>query len=197
MPEKHKETVLEQDDRQALEQFLKQIRSQALAFTVVRLRDEDMALDIVQDTMIGFVKAAPGYAEEAWTNLFYKILLRRITDWQRKVAWRARLCHILPFSQLGDTDDDDDGNSLDSHAGAATPDTAESAYHATILSGHFERVLQSLPARQQEAYLLRQWQGMNVKETADIMGCSQGSVKTHLSRAMQTLRAELGEWLDG
>lgn len=186
------------DSPPELEPFLRRIRSPALAFAVVRLRDEDTALDMVQDTMIGFVKAAHGYGEEAWTNLFYKILQRRITDWQRKRAWRNRLCHILSFSQLGNADDDDDEeDKMAAHAGDTTQDTAESAYHAGILSGHFERVLQSLPARQQEAYLLRQWQGMSVQETADIMGCSQGSVKTHLSRAMQALKAQLGEWLDG
>jgi RNA polymerase sigma-70 factor (ECF subfamily) len=187
---------LKPDSQPELEPFLRRIRSPALAFAVVRLRDEDTALDMVQDTMIGFIKVAANYEVAAWKNLFYKILLRRITDWQRKVAWRNRLCYILPFSQLGNADDDDEEDNMAIHAGNATPDTAESAYHAGILSGHFERVLQSLPARQQEAYLLRQWQGMNVKETADIMGCSQGSVKTHLSRAMQTLREQLGEWLD-
>lgn len=108
------------------------------------------------------------------------------------VKWHgASVYHILPFSQLGDADDDETEEAV-THAGNATPDTAASAYDAGILSGHFERVLQSLPARQQEAYLLRQWQGMNVKETADIMGCSQGSVKTHLSRAMQDLKGATG-----
>ncbi|MBU0656976.1 MAG: sigma-70 family RNA polymerase sigma factor [Gammaproteobacteria bacterium] len=184
------------DSQPELEPFLRRIRSPALAFAVVRLRDEDTALDMVQETMIGFVKVASGYGEEAWTNLFYKILLRRITDWQRKVAWRTRLCCILPFSQLGNADDDDGEDNITAHAGNTIQDMAESAYDAGILFGHFERVLQSLPARQQEAYLLRQWQGMDVKATADIMGCSQGSVKTHLSRAMQTLREQLGEWLD-
>lgn len=185
---------MEQDSGAGMEPFLRRIRSQALAFAVVRLRDEDAALDMVQDTMIGFVKAAQGYGEEAWTNLFYKILLRRITDWQRKAAWRNRLCHILPFSQLGDADDEEDDFFI--NTGNAIPDTAASAYDAGILSRCFERVLHSLPPRQQEAYLLRQWQAMSVKETADIMGCSEGSVKTHLSRAMQTLRVQLGEWLD-
>lgn len=185
------------DSRSALEPFLRRIRSKALAFASLRLRDEDTALDMVQETMIGFVKVAQDYETDAWTNLFYKILLRRITDWQRKVAWRKRLCHILPFSQLGDADDDDEEtDETFTHAGNATPDTAESAYDADILSGQFERALQSLPPRQQEAYLLRQWQAMSVKETADIMGCSEGSVKTHLSRAMQTLKTQLGEWLD-
>ncbi|WP_287600048.1 sigma-70 family RNA polymerase sigma factor [Thiothrix sp.] len=183
------------DTRSALEPFLRRIRPQALAFASLRLRDEDTALDMVQETMIGFVKVAANYETDAWKNLFYKILLRRISDWQRKVAWRNRLYHILPFSQLSDADDDETEETF-THAGNATPDTAESAYDAGILSGHFERVLQSLPPRQQEAYLLRQWQAMSVKETASIMGCSEGSVKTHLSRAMQTLKEQLGEWLD-
>ena len=184
------------DTRSALEPFLRRIRSPALAFASLRLRDEDTALDMVQETMIGFVKVAPNYEAEAWKNLFYKILLRRITDWQRKTAWRNRLYHILPFSQLGNADDDAEIEEIVTHADNATLDTAASAYDAGMLSGQFERVLQSLPPRQQEAYLLRQWQAMSVKATADIMGCSEGSVKTHLSRAMQTLKEQLGEWLD-
>jgi len=88
---------LKPDTRSALEPFLRRIRSPALAFASLRLRDEDTALDMVQETMIGFVKVAPNYEAEAWKNLFYKILLRRITDWQRKVAWRKRIPHPAVF----------------------------------------------------------------------------------------------------
>jgi RNA polymerase sigma-70 factor (ECF subfamily) len=50
-----------------------------------------------------------------------------------------------------------------------------------------EAEIQKLPARQREAFLMRYWQDMDVAETAAAMGCSEGSVKTHCSRATHTL----------
>ncbi|HHL18548.1 MAG TPA: sigma-70 family RNA polymerase sigma factor [Thiothrix sp.] len=185
---------LKQDIERKLERFLYEIRSKTLAFAVFRMKDEEAALDILQDTMIGFVKSVPRYEEEAWTNLFYKILTRRITDWQRKITWRRKLRHILPISRLGKEEDGDSNLYTDTYNSASNP--AEEQMVATELAGQFETALQALPARQQEAYLLRQWQGVSVKETAFIMQCSEGSVKTHLFRAMKTLKEQLGEWID-
>ena len=177
-----------------IERFLGEIRSKTLAFAVFRLKDEETALDILQETMMGFVKSAHQYDEAAWTNLFYKILTRRITDWQRKQTWRRKLRHILPFSALGDTDDGEDNYYTD--ADNTQSDLVHAQQSADELAGQFESVLQLLPARQQEAYLLRQWQGLSIKETAKIMQCSEGSVKTHFFRAMQSLKEQLGEWID-
>ena len=176
-----------------MEIFLIKIRVKALAFAVFRVKNEDIALDIVQDTMIGFVKSAKKYDDSAWKNLFYKILTRRVTDWQRKTIWRNKLRHFLSVSQLNDEEQEQyaqtaelslDDNSVESHA------SSEELYKK------FELALQGLPARQQEAYLLRQWQGNSTEQTAQIMQCSQGSVKTHFSRAMQQLRKQLGEWIN-
>lgn len=177
-----------------LEPFLIKIRTQTLAFAVFRLKDEETALDILQDTMMGFVKVAHRYEQEAWKNLFYKILTRRITDWQRKETWRRKLRHILPISRLSKTEDHQDN--FYTHASNTASNPAESQMATDELAENFEAVLQQLPARQQEAYLLRQWRGLSVKETATIMQCSEGSVKTHLFRAMKTLKEQLGEWLD-
>ena len=185
---------LNQNIEVKLERFLSEIRSKTLAFAVFRLKDEEAALDILQEAMIGFVKSAQSYDEEAWTNLFYKILTRRITDWQRKQTWRRKLRHILPFSHLGELEDDVDNYYTDENNTASNP--AQSQLGANELANHFEAALQLLPSRQQEAYLLRQWQGMSIKETATIMQCSEGSVKTHFFRAMQSLREQLGEWID-
>lgn len=185
---------LDQNNKVNLERFLCEIRSKTLAFAVFRLKDEEAALDILQEAMIGFVKSAHNYEEEAWTNLFYKILTRRITDWQRKQTWRRKLRHILPFSHLGETKDDLDNHYTDEDNTASNP--AQAQLGADELAKHFEAALQLLPSRQQEAYLLRQWQGLSIKETAVIMRCSEGSVKTHFFRAMQSLREQLGEWID-
>jgi RNA polymerase sigma-70 factor (ECF subfamily) len=185
---------LKQDIERKTERFLYEIRSKTLAFAIFRLKDEEAALDILQETMMGFVKSAPRYEEEAWTNLFYKILTRRITDWQRKITWRRKLRNILPMSRLGEAEDGRDNLYTDEYNTASNP--TESEFAATKLGEQFETVLQALPARQQEAYLLRQWQGFSVKETAIIMQCSEGSVKTHLFRAMKTLKEQLGGWIN-
>jgi RNA polymerase sigma-70 factor (ECF subfamily) len=185
---------LKQDIERQLERFLYEIRSKTLAFAIFRMKDEDAALDILQETMMGFVKSAPRYEEEAWTNLFYKILTRRITDWQRKKTWRRKLRNILPMSRLAQAEDGQDN--LYTHEYNTASNSVEEQATATELASQFEEALQSLPARQQEAYLLRQWQGLSVKEAAVIMQCSEGSVKTHLFRAMKTLKAELGGWIN-
>ena len=177
-----------------LERFLGQIRSKTLAFATFRLKNEDTALDILQETMMGFVKSAHRYEEEAWTNLFYKILTRRITDWQRKQTWRRKLRHIMPFSQLGESEEEYDNFYTDADNTASN--STHSQLSADELSSQFEAALQLLPPRQQEAYLLRQWQGLSIKETAAIMQCGEGSVKTHFSRAMHSLKDQLGGWIN-
>lgn len=175
----------------ALTSFLREIRNVALKYTQLRVTNEDVALDILQDTMMGFSQVVDQYENEAWKNLFFKILNRRITDWLRKQTWRNRLAQMLTFSQLtGDKDDQPPEPEFLSDS------NTDSSYEAERLAIEFESALTSLPDRQQEAYLLRQWQGMSVQETADIMNCSTGTVKTHLSRAMQSLREQLGEWIN-
>jgi len=180
-----------------LEQFLLKNRAKTLTFTVFRVGDEDHALDILQDTMLGFANVAHQYDEMIWLNLFYKILKRRITDFQRKQAWRNRLQQIIPFSALKSTDKaDTTWDNLHTDYDNTHSNSVESQHAVEHLSDDFEQALHALPRRQQEAYLLRQWQGMSVKETADIMGCSCGSVKTHVFRAMQALKKQLKEWIN-
>ena len=80
--------------------FLREIRSMALKYVQVRVSNEDIALDLLQDTMMGFVQAFERFEKDAWKNLFFKILNRRITDFLRKQTWRNRLVQMLTFSQL-------------------------------------------------------------------------------------------------
>jgi RNA polymerase sigma-70 factor (ECF subfamily) len=182
-----------------LDYFLTKYRSKLLLFAVFSLKNEDHALDVLQDTMIGFVKVALDYHEDAWLNLCYKILKRRIIDFQRKQRWRNRLCAIIPFSQLRteqDLDQSEYKNPTKIDKVQLLFNSVESQYRADCLADEFEHAFKRLPKRQQEAYLLRQWQGMSTIETAEIMACSMSSVKTHLSRAMQSLKVSLGEWIE-
>ncbi len=173
--------------QQQLEIFLQSNRAGALKFAVNRCGNVDDALDLMQETMIDFVDTAEQYPQEAWKNLFYKILVRRITDRFRKTRWRSRLAKIINFSHYNDEEN--------------TPEPVEfsdgeDSYTTEQLTETFELALKALPARQQEAYMLRQWQQLSVKQTAEIMDCSQGSVKTHLSRAMNNLQQALGDWIN-
>ncbi len=180
-----------QHDDAALSRFLRSVRGAALAFSVLRVRDEEVALELLQEAMISFVPAAKRHDEQTWKRVFYKILGRRIADWQRKQIWRDRIARITSFSALPLTDS---GEVVEFSAGSE--EQPEHSHGAARLAERFEAVLAALPPRQQEAYLLRQWQAFSVAETAAIMGCSEGSVKTHLSRAMQTLKEQLGEWIN-
>jgi len=181
-----------QRDDARLNLFLRSIQSGALAFATLRVWDEEVALDLLQEAMIGFIKATEGDDETIWKPLFYKILGRRISDWQRKQIWRNRIARLIPFSGLS-VDNGEEHIAFTASHGDHDP---EQSHRANQLAKQFESALLTLPARQQEAYLLRQWQGFSVRETADIMHCSEGSVKTHLSRAMKTLKEQLGEWID-
>lgn len=200
LSEPFRDKRLNDNRERAIEQFLARMRGKGLAFATFRLGNEDTALDLLQEAMIGFVKAVDDYDEEAWTNLFYKILTRRITDWQRKTQWRQKLAHISLFSQFGGSQNDEDDNENNYEAGRLDTES-EDPVQADLMSGElaakFEAALRALPARQQEAYLLRQWQGVSTRDAASIMRCSEGSIKTHLSRAMTALREALSDWVDG
>ncbi|MFV2057273.1 MAG: sigma-70 family RNA polymerase sigma factor, partial [Thiohalomonadales bacterium] len=115
-------------------------------------------------------------------------------DHLRKQTWRNLLAQILPFSQIVDNNDSTAEQPPEPEFWGASDTLA--SFEAQRLALEFESALKKLPDRQQQAYLLRQWQGLSVNETADIMNCSNGTVKTHLSRAMQSLKEQLGEWLN-
>ena len=149
----------------------------------------DDALDIVQDTMLHFARLYSGRPEGEWNVLFYKILHSRITDWYRRTAVRRRFHDWFGKSQ----DDDEDGDPMAGIADTTSPDPAEGA-----MRQEFTRALQAalgrLPLRQQQAFVLRAWEGFDTAQTARAMGCSEGSVKTHYSRAVHALQIKLEEF---
>ncbi len=171
-------------DSQSIEQFLSGIERRALRTAQFATRNTDEALDLVQDAMIGLVRNYSGRPAHEWTPLFYRILQSRIRDWQRRSAVRNRLRAWLPLDSQVDGEEHDPLQNIADPA-AKTPVEIMALKNTTQA---VEKALQSLPTRQREAFLLRVWEGLDVTQTAYAMGCSEGSVKTHYSRAVHSLR---------
>jgi RNA polymerase sigma-70 factor (ECF subfamily) len=168
-----------------LDAFLASVEKRAFRMAELALGHREDALDVVQEAMIRLVGYRHRPAAE-WTPLFWSILRTQITDRHRRGNVRRRFLAVLgrdddrqedPLEMLPDPGRDPAGRHEDAAAWAA-----------------LGQALRKLPRRQREAYLLRELQGLDVAETAAAMGCSDGSVKTHLSRAMSALRNHLEDW---
>ena len=175
-----------------LSDFLKSIEKRAFKRTVYTVRDEDAALDIVQDAMI---RLAEKYADRPAAELplvFPRILSNATMDWFRRQRVRnAVMQNMSEFESDADGEDFDLLESLEAAVGTPGADSAadEVSRAQTLLA--IEQEIQTLPARQREAFLLRYWEELDVAETALAMGCSEGSVKTHCSRAVHALAKAL------
>jgi RNA polymerase sigma-70 factor (ECF subfamily) len=173
----------------ALDQFLASVERRAFKIAQLGLRNDDDALDAVQDAMMKLVQSYAARPQEEWRPLFYRILANRIRDLQRRRTVRGRIMAWLPGR-----DAEDDGEEFDPVAQAPSPDvTPARRLELDEAIGALETAVAELPARQREAFLLRNFEGMDVSETAGAMGCSEGSVKTHYFRALESLRARLGD----
>lgn len=157
--------------------FLKAIEKRAYKIAEFATSDRDEALDLVQNTMIKLVQRYAGRPEPEWTLLFYRILQNEIRDWKRK-AWIRGLFH-----QNDDNVDLIKDERLRSH-----PDRV---IQQDTLSQKIHLAIKRLPFRQQQVFLLRNYEGLDVNQTAKAMNCSPGSVKTHYSRALDYLREQL------
>ena len=165
-----------------LEAFLAGIDARAFRFAELGLRHRDDALDAVQDAMMKMLVYRDRPAEE-WTPLFWSILRNRIVDIQRRGLFRLRW--LLPGSS------DRDGEPIDWADDAPDPSRSHDSREAWArISG----ALAALPARQREAFTLRVLEELDVADTARVMGCSEGSVKTHLSRARSALQKQLEDF---
>lgn len=178
----------EQTRTRALNQFLAGVELKAFKIAQAALRHEDDALDAVQDAMLQLARAYAARPPGEWKPLFYRILENRIRDMQRRRTVRGRVMAWLPLR--GEDDDED----FDPVAQAPSPEPQPvRRLELDEAVGALEQALQRLPGRQRQAFLLRTLEGLDVAETAQAMGCSEGSVKTHYFRAVQALRAQLGE----
>lgn len=181
-----RETALDQE--RALERFLAGVEKRAFRIAKLSLRDHDDALDVVQDSMISLARNYAGHPEEQWRPLFYRILRNRITDYQRRRRVRQGVIAWWPGTGPDDGPPDPVESAPDP---SGTPDEQ---LEGEELLGRIERALAGLSDRQREAFMLRNFEGLDVAQTAIAMGCSEGSVKTHYFRAVQALQLQIGEW---
>lgn len=176
-----------------LSDFLRSVEKRAFKRSVYHVRDQEAALDIVQDSMM---KLAEHYGDKPVSELpmlFQRILSNCTLDWFRRQKTRNAL-----FSNMNEFESDASEGSefdlLETFLPGDVSDRVESAEdeagRAQILREIETEILQ-LPARQREAFMMRYWEDMDVAETAAAMGCSEGSVKTHCSRAVQALSKAL------
>jgi RNA polymerase sigma-70 factor (ECF subfamily) len=176
-----------------LSDFLKSVEKRAFKRTANRVRNDDAALDIVQDSMI---RLAQKYADRPPAELplvFQRILSNATMDWFRRQKVRnALFVNLSEFEGADDEGGDFDLlELLDTSGGqTSTENAADSVGRMQVLQ-LIDTQVQQLPARQREAFLLRYWEELDVAETASVMGCSEGSVKTHCSRAVHALAKAL------
>jgi len=181
------ESVLQQS--RALDRFLAGVERRAFRIAQMQLRNEDDALDVVQGAMLRLARSYGQRPAEEWQPLFYRILYNGIRDAQRRRSVRSRIFSLWPGS--GRSDGEEAADPFENVADGA-PDPSRQLMAAEAME-KLEEALGQLPARQQEAFTLRCLEGLDVASTATAMGCSEGSVKTHYFRALQTLRTQLGE----
>ena len=177
-----------QRERQ-LNQFLAEVERRALRIAEIGVRDRDEALDLVQDAMIKLVRNYADRPGEEWPPLFYRILQNGVRDWHRRQKVRNRVMVWFGRGTASDDDYDIAANAPDP-AGRAPDDQLQTQEAMQCL----EMSIHELPGRQREAFMLRTFEGLDVAGTAVAMGCSEGSVKTHYSRAVHTLRDKLGDY---
>ena len=173
--------------------FLAGIEKKAFKQAVYAVRDDASALDIVQDAMISLTEKYGDRPASELPLIFTRIIQNRIHDWFRRQ--KVRNAYETSFSSLGSGQDGEDGfdplELLEIRDEAQMPQTGEEKLVQSQLLVILEAEITKLPIRQREAFLMRYWDELSTAETALAMGCSEGSVKTHCSRATHTLAAAL------
>lgn len=173
---------------QELSDFLKSVEKRAFKRSVYHVRNEESALDIVQDSMM---KLAEHYGHKPAAELpmlFQRILSNCTLDWFRRQKTRnALFSNMSDFDSAGEDGEFDLLETLNVQNHSDQTESAESATQRAQTLLEIETEIQELPTRQREAFLMRYWEELDVAETAVAMGCSEGSVKTHCSRAVQAL----------
>lgn len=173
---------------QELSDFLAQVERRAFKQTAYAVRDDHAALDIVQDAMLKLAEKYSQRPASEYPMLFQRILQNTMRDYWRRQKVR-NLWTTLLSSFSGGNDDDDEHDPLETLMGDSEDDSQDpfAQLERSQTIAIIELALQKLPTRQRQAFVLRYWEDMDVAETATVMGCSEGSVKTHCSRAVHAL----------
>jgi RNA polymerase sigma-70 factor (ECF subfamily) len=173
-----------------LSDFLKGVEKRAFKRSLYHVRNEESALDIVQDSMMKLAEHYGDKPAEELPMLFQRILSNCTLDWFRRQKTRNTL-----FSNMSEFESSDGEFDLletfDLSDSSEQTESAEDSTRRAQILREIDAQVQELPARQREAFLMRYWEEMDVAETASAMGCSEGSVKTHCSRAVQSLSKAL------
>lgn len=169
---------------QEISDFLRQVEKRAFRQTAYAVRDDHVALDIVQDAMLKLADKYAGKPVEEYPMLFQRILQNTMRDYWRRQ--KVRNLWTTLFSSFGQQEDEDYDPLETIDVESADSDPADQLERSQVMT-LIEKALTKLPARQREAFVLRYWEELDVAETASVMGCSEGSVKTHCSRAVSAL----------
>lgn len=173
-----------------LSEFLAGVERRAYKQALFAVRNEDSALDIVQDAMMRLAEKYGDRPHSEWPMLFQRILQNAIRDHYRRSKVRSMWVTLLSALAPG-TDDDDPLDTISAKTEQEDSYSPSRSLERTQLIGIIEKEVSLLPPRQREAFLMRYWEDMDIAETAEAMGCTEGSVKTHCSRACHTLAAAL------
>jgi RNA polymerase sigma-70 factor, ECF subfamily len=180
-----------QRETRSLESFLAGVEAKAFRIAHIALRHEADALDAVQEAMLRLVRSYARRPPEEWRPLFYRILENCVRDMQRRRSVRGRVLTWYHRALGGDVSEIE-ANPIEQVSDSAPTPPAQAQADETMEA--LDAALAGLPARQRQAFLLRNLEGLDVAATARAMGCSEGSVKTHYFRALQALRTKLGEY---
>jgi RNA polymerase sigma-70 factor, ECF subfamily len=175
-----------------LSDFLKSVERRAFKRTVYAVRDDEAALDIVQDSMIRLAEKYADRPPAEWPLVFQRILSNATMDWFRRQKVRnAVLSNFSDFESGNDAGDFDLLETLEAQDVSEGVESTANVVARNQTLRQIEEEVAKLPTRQREAFLMRYWEEMDVAETAAAMGCSEGSVKTHCSRAVHSLAKAL------
>ncbi len=171
---------------QRLRFFMQDVTGRALVMMENATQGHNgIAMDLVQEAFISLHKSYADKSTEEWYPLFYTILNNKLQDWRRKEARRAS-----PFSLFRKIDLDSDDEEAMEIVDESTPNPLQFLDQDVTIE-EIQDAISELPVRQQQAFMLRAWEGFDTHTTASIMNCSEGSVKTHYHRAIQGLRTAL------
>ncbi len=179
--------------RSELSAFLEGVERRAFKQAVFAVRDEEAALDIVQDAMLRLAEKYGHRPAAELPLLFHRIVQNAIRDWFRRQKVRSLWTTLLSSLTAGRGEDEehDPLETLRASGGANAEESPATLFERSQVLEIIEEEIARLPSRQRQAFIMRYWEELDVAETAKVMGCSEGSVKTHCSRAAHTLAAAL------